>query len=142
MRLHLEIGAKISQIREMKDRKIQEILAPVSDAENQSREEKVRDGFWPVFRKALRQLPFGRDVAASYYCALDPQTPTRVRMTLLAALAYFVMPLDGIPDFLMFVGFTDDIAVLGAVMATLRGHITPAHRLAADRALDAQDSGV
>lgn len=136
MVLYLEIATDIEHIRDMKERKIQEILAPVSDAENQSREQKVREGFWPVFRKALRQLPFGRDVAASYYCALDPKTPTRVRMTLLAALAYFVMPLDGIPDFLFVVGFTDDIAVLGAVMATLSSHITSAHRLAADRALD------
>lgn len=119
----------------MEKRKIQEILSPVDDAENASREKKVRAQFWPVFRKALRQLPFGQDVAASYYCAMDMETPHRVRMTLLAALAYFVMPFDLIPDFLMVAGFTDDMAVFGAVLATMRSHITPAHRLAAERAL-------
>lgn len=119
----------------MEKRKIQEILAPVDEAENASREKKVRANFWPVFRKALRQLPYGQEVAASYYCAMDMQTPHRVRMTLLAALAYFIMPLDLIPDFLAVAGFTDDMAVLGAVLATMRSHITPAHRLAAERAL-------
>ena len=30
------------------------------------------------------------DVVAAYYCAMDPQTPTKVRGVLMAALAYFV----------------------------------------------------
>ena len=50
-------------------------------------------------RKAARQVPFMEDVVAGYYCALDPSTPAKVRATLLAALAYFVLPLDTIPDF-------------------------------------------
>ena len=40
----------------------------------------------------------------------------RVRGILLAALAYFVLPFDAIPDLLAVVGFSDDIAVLAAAM--------------------------
>ncbi|MBN9053821.1 MAG: DUF1232 domain-containing protein, partial [Rhizobiales bacterium] len=82
-----------------------------------------------------RYVPFSRDLVASYYCALDPRTPTRVRGILLAALAYFVLPLDGIPDFFVLVGFSDDIAVLTAAFAAIRGHIRPDHYAAADKAL-------
>jgi uncharacterized membrane protein YkvA (DUF1232 family) len=72
---------------------------------------------------------------AAYYCALDPATPTRVRATLLAALAYFVMPVDAIPDVLVGIGFSDDATVLLAAIAVVRAHITPGHRDAARRAL-------
>ncbi|MGO8485113.1 YkvA family protein, partial [Rhizobium leguminosarum] len=57
---------------------------------------------------------FSRDVVAGFYCALDPQTPTKVRGVMLAALAYFVMPIDMITDIFAVIGFSDDIAVLSA----------------------------
>ena len=83
----------------MDDIKYGEILMP-GDEETQDRQEKsVRSKFWPTLRKAARYIPFSRDVVAAFYCALDPQTPTRVRGVLLAALGYFVMPVDIIPDF-------------------------------------------
>ena len=53
---------------------------------------------------------------------------------LLAALAYFVMPVDTIPDIFAVVGFTDDIAVLTAAIAMIRGHIKDGHYEAADQA--------
>ena len=109
-----------------------EILGPEDEA---THSERVKAKFWSTFRKAARHIPFADDVVAAYYCALDPGTPTRVRATLLAALAYFILPFDAIPDFLAGVGFTDDVTVLIAAIAMVRAHITPAHRAAACRAL-------
>ena len=80
----------------MDDVKIGEILAPVDEAEQARREEKVRVKLWRTAKRAARQVPFMDEVIAGYFCALDPQTPTRVRGVLLAALAYFVLPLDSI----------------------------------------------
>jgi uncharacterized membrane protein YkvA (DUF1232 family) len=80
--------------------------------------------------------PFVEDLIAAYYCALDPATPTRVRAMLLAALAYFILPFDFIPDMLPVIGFADDAALLAATIALVSSHITPAHRAAAARALD------
>ncbi len=110
-----------------------EILGPEDDAK---REKRVRATFWATFRKAARYIPFAEDLVAAYYCAFDPATPTRVRAILLAALAYFVMPFDVIPDFIAGLGFTDDVTVLIAAIATVGAHITPAHRAAAKAALD------
>ena len=88
----------------MDEVKYGEILLP-GDADTQNRREKtVRQKFWPTFRRAVRQIPFSRDVVAGFYCALDPQTPARVRGVLLAALAYFVMPVDIIPDVFAVIG--------------------------------------
>ncbi len=123
----------------MDDVKIGEILEPGDDETRHDREDRVRKKFWSTVRKASRQVPFMQDVVAAYYCAFDLNTPHRVRGILLAALAYFVLPLDGLPDFLAFVGFSDDVAVLTAALATIRAHITPAHYEAARRALSEEE---
>jgi uncharacterized membrane protein YkvA (DUF1232 family) len=115
--------------------KIAEILEPGNEGDFNDRSERVKKGFWKTARRAGRMVPFMDEVVAAYYCALDQNTPTRVRMTLMAALAYFVLPFDVIPDMLVGIGFTDDIAVLMAALTAVRTHITPAHRIAAREAL-------
>jgi len=119
----------------MDEVKYGEILLPGDEDTQNRREETVRQKFWPTFRRAVRQIPFSRDVVAGFYCALDPQTPARVRGVLLAALAYFVMPVDIIPDIFAVIGFSDDIAVLSAAFAMVRGNIRPSHYEAADHVL-------
>jgi uncharacterized membrane protein YkvA (DUF1232 family) len=119
----------------MNDTRLGQILKPAGERENARREADVRARFWRTARRAARQVPFMEDVVAGYYTALDAKTPLRARGTLLAALAYFVMPADMIPDFIVGLGFTDDVAVLTAALAAIRGHITPAHREAARAAL-------
>lgn len=120
----------------MDEVKIGEILAPESPRENKRKEKAVRRNFWRTFRRAAGQIPFAEDVVAGFYCALDRDTPPRVRGILLAALAYFVFPFDVVPDFLFAFGFTDDVSVLLAAITAVRMHIQPSHRLAAQQALD------
>jgi uncharacterized membrane protein YkvA (DUF1232 family) len=96
---------------------------------------RVRDEFWPKMKAVAAKIPFAEDALAAYYCTLDRDTPLRVRGTLLAALAYFVMPLDFLPDMLPALGFTDDAAVLMAAFQMISSHIKPEHRDAAKAAL-------
>ncbi|MEC9244727.1 MAG: YkvA family protein [Pseudomonadota bacterium] len=126
----------------MEDVKIGEILEPVGPGENREREERARAKFWRTVKKAARQVPFMEELVAGYYCALDNDTPPKVRGILLAALAYFVLPLDVVPDFLLGFGFTDDVAVLAAALNAVRRHITPAHRIAARQALTESERDV
>lgn len=118
------------------DVKYGEILGPEDDV---VREGKVRRGFWNTFRRAARRIPFAEDVVAGYYAAIDRSTPARVRAILLGALAYFVLPADTIPDFVVGLGFTDDATVLLAALTAVRSHIRPAHRAAARSALGDDD---
>jgi len=113
-----------------------EILGPAEQAQ----ERKVRRSFWGTFRKAARQIPFSEELVAAYYCAIDRNTPTRVRAVLLGALAYFVLPVDAIPDFVVGIGFADDASILLTTLGIVRAHITPAHRAAARDALDRQEA--
>ncbi|HEX2447264.1 MAG TPA: YkvA family protein [Methyloceanibacter sp.] len=100
------------------------------------RERKVRRDFWAKLKRVAGMIPFVEDLVAAYYCALDPATPLRVRGMLLAAIAYFILPADLIPDMIAGLGFADDAALLTAVIGLVATHITPTHRAAAARALD------
>ena len=96
----------------------------------------VERGFWKKLLKAAGRIPFAEDLAAAYFCSVDPLTPGRVKGVLIAALAYFVIPIDAIPDFIAGFGFTDDAAVLATAIGLVSGHIKPRHRQRARAALD------
>jgi uncharacterized membrane protein YkvA (DUF1232 family) len=92
-----------------------------------SNEQKVRSGFWPKLARVFASIPFAEDAVAAYFCAFDRATPLKVKGILLGALAYFVLPIDAIPDFLLGVGFTDDMAVLVTAITMIRAHLKPEH---------------
>lgn len=94
----------------------------------------LRD-FWLKLKRVGRHLPFVEDLLAAYYCTRDPATPRSVRLIMLGAIAYFVLPLDAIPDILPLIGFSDDAAVIAAAIARVAGAITDTHREQARRAL-------
>jgi uncharacterized membrane protein YkvA (DUF1232 family) len=97
--------------------------------------ESVRRRFWTKLKRVVAQLPFAEDLLAAYYCAFDKETPRHVQVTLLGAIAYFILPFDFIPDMLPVIGFTDDAAVLATAIRLVASHITPDHRAAARAAL-------
>ena len=99
-------------------------------------EETVRAGFWAKLKRVLSRVPFAEDAVAAWFCASDPQTPLKVRGMLLAALAYFVLPLDAVPDMIMGLGFTDDLTVLMTAVALVGTHMRPEHRRQARQALE------
>jgi uncharacterized membrane protein YkvA (DUF1232 family) len=100
-----------------------------------SAENALGRNFWRKLRRVAARIPFAEDLLAAYYCAFDHDTPLQVKATLVGAIAYFVLPVDAIPDVIPGLGFTDDAAVLAAAMQMIASHIKPAHRAAARDAL-------
>ena len=98
-------------------------------------EAKFGADFMTRLKRVAKRIPFAEDLLAAWFCARDPATPRRVRMTLLAALGYFVLPIDAIPDIMPLLGFTDDAAVIAAAIAAVAGSITVEHRERAKKAL-------
>jgi len=68
--------------------------------------------------------------------AIDPYTPAQVRVSLMAALAYLIMPFDLFPDFMPLVGFSDDFVALTAVLSIWSKYITPSIRARAENKLN------
>ena len=87
----------------------------------------VEQRFWDKLKATFGKIPFAEDAVASYYCAIDKQTPLYVRAVLMGALAYFIIPVDVIPDVIAGLGFTDDASVLAAAIAAVRSQIRDGH---------------
>lgn len=98
-------------------------------------EGRVKAKFFPKLARFAAHIPFAEDLAAAYYCAFDRATPLKAKGILIGALAYFILPLDAVPDFLLGLGFTDDLAVLLAAFNVVRTHIREDHRMKARAAL-------
>lgn len=58
-----------------------------------------------------------------FYAYRNPQTPLWAKSTIAAALAYFVLPIDAIPDFIPGVGYVDDLGVMLGALRAVAGSI-------------------
>ena len=99
-------------------------------------ERRVARGFWPKIRKVAAHVPFASEALAVWFCARDDETPVAAKGMMLAALAYFVLPVDAIPDFIAGVGYTDDAAVFVAMLSIVGKNLKPKHREAARLAVE------
>jgi len=99
------------------------------------KDDALRRQFWRKLQGVAASIPFAEELLTAYYCVFDRKTPTAVKATLVGALAYFVLPIDAVPDFLPVLGFTDDAAFLAAAIKLVTDHIRPEHRDAAHRVL-------
>lgn len=64
-------------------------------------------------------------VVLLYYLFKSKDVPLRAKSLIIGALTYFIMPLDGLPDFLPFLGYTDDLSLLIATLSQMRKYVTP-----------------
>ena len=117
------------------------LIKPFTKAEMDAMREATRDGeglkrrFWDKLKRVAGRIPFAEDLVAAFYCATDSGTPSRVKLILIGAIAYFVLPTDAVADLLPLIGFADDAAVLAAAVTQVAGSITEEHRNQARKAL-------
>jgi uncharacterized membrane protein YkvA (DUF1232 family) len=110
-------------------------MAFAQTAPEQDDTETLQRNFWRKAGRVAARIPFSEDLLAAYYCAFDHNTPLKVKGTLVGALAYFVLPLDAMPDLMPMLGFTDDAVVLATAIRLVTSHMRPEHRAAARDAL-------
>lgn len=99
------------------------------------RNERLARGVVPKLLRFAGRIPFADDLAAAYFAARDPRTPAKAKAVLFAAVAYFVMPVDMIPDVIAGIGFTDDATVLATAIGVVGMHIRERHRAKARKVL-------
>lgn len=86
--------------------------------------------FWQKIGKVAAKL--GREgmekALLLYYVMLDSDTPAAAKAIVVAALGYFIFPIDAIPDVLLGVGYTDDIGVMVGALTAVASNVKDAHR--------------
>ncbi|MGE5314028.1 MAG: YkvA family protein [Acidobacteriota bacterium] len=86
--------------------------------------------FWEKVKTAA--VAAGRELIEKalwlYYALMDKDTPRKARLIILGALGYFILPIDLVPDFIPFVGYTDDLTVLAGAIMTVASNIKEEHK--------------
>lgn len=59
-----------------------------------------------------------------YHVLKNNKTPTLDKALIVGALGYFILPFDVIPDFIIGLGYTDDLAVLLGAIDKVSANIT------------------
>lgn len=70
-----------------------------------------------------------------YYVMKNPGVGFKTKLTIAAALGYFITPIDAIFDLTPLLGYTDDLGVLILVLAKVSSSITPEIKLKARQKL-------
>ncbi len=91
----------------------------------------LRRRIWSRLKREAANIPFVEDALTAHYCAFDRKTPLYVKLALVGAVVYFIVPDDLIPDSIPVIGYADDAAVLAAALKMFSSHIKPEHREAA-----------
>lgn len=96
----------------------------MSELDTDINDEKLRDKLIRFSKSAGKKTTI--TVLRLYYVSQDPDTPRWALAVIASAIAYFILPIDGIVDVLPF-GFTDDLAILTAALKQVSDHIKPEH---------------
>lgn len=103
-------------------------------------EARVRAEFWPKLKRFAARVPGLSDVLSLWFYLRSGKAPQAHKVSILATLAYFVMPLDLIPDWFGALGLTDDVAAALGMIAFLGSETMRPYRALAKRWL-AKKSG-
>lgn len=92
-------------------------------------EERVEANFWPKLKRVASGVPGVSDILALYFYMNSDKAPLQHKVSILATLAYFIMPLDLLPDFMAALGYTDDVAVALGLIKFIGSDIMKPYRL-------------
>lgn len=106
---------------------LETILGQIRNGEAPHHDERDTERVETDLFEKLRQarVQFEGEILALYHFMCDPKAPAAAKGVAVAALLYFVMPIDVVPDWIPLVGFTDDAAVVTAAVAWLGPLLAP-----------------
>lgn len=92
---------------------------------------------WAKLKKVARKAGVKVVYAALilYYLTRSDEVPTLEKVKIYGTLGYFILPTDLIPDAVVALGYTDDLAALAWAIWSLRKYITPELKQMADAKL-------
>lgn len=83
--------------------------------------ELVSANIWEKLEAVGKKISFAKDIVALYRYMKDSSVQWYRKGIVVAALIYFISPIDAIPDLAPLIGYLDDLGVITAVLKYL-GH--------------------
>lgn len=91
----------------------------INEDEVQKKIEYVDENLWEKLEKSGKRISFAKDILALYSYIKDPLVKWYRKAIVVAALIYFIIPIDTIPDLTPFFGYLDDLGVIAALLKYL-----------------------
>ena len=90
-----------------------------SEVDIEEEMEYVEENLWSKLEKGGKKISFAKDIVALYNFMKDPLVRWHRKAVVIAALIYFIVPIDTIPDLTPFFGYLDDLGVITALLKYL-----------------------
>jgi len=89
------------------------------EAEVQKKMDYVDENLWSKLEHSGKRISFAKDILALYRYMKDPLVRWYRKAIVVAALVYFIVPVDTIPDLTPLFGYLDDLGVITALLKYL-----------------------
>ena len=96
-----------------------------SEEDYAEKEKYIEENLWYKLEKVGKKISFARDVMALYRYMRDSFVSWQRKAIVIAALIYFISPIDSIPDLTPFFGYLDDLGVIAALLKFLGSELVP-----------------
>ncbi len=95
------------------------------EEEYELKAEYVEENIWHKLEKAGKKISFAKDIMALFNYMQDSFVSWHRKAIVIAALIYFISPIDTIPDVAPLFGYLDDLGVITALLKFLGSELTP-----------------
>ena len=96
-----------------------------SREEYERKEEHVEENLWYKLEKVGKKISFAKDIMALFSYMQDSFVSWHRKAIVIAALIYFISPIDTIPDVAPLFGYLDDLGVITALLKFLGSELIP-----------------
>jgi uncharacterized membrane protein YkvA (DUF1232 family) len=84
----------------------------------------VENNLWNKLQQVGQKISFAKDILALFNYMRDPVVSWHRKAIVVAALIYFISPIDTIPDITPLIGYLDDLGVITALMKYLGSELS------------------
>lgn len=85
----------------------------------------VEGNLWEKLEKVGRKISFAKDILALVNYMRDSYVSWHRKAIVVAALIYFITPIDAVPDIAPLIGYLDDLGVITALLKFLGHELIP-----------------
>jgi len=93
--------------------------------EYEPREKYIEENLWHKLEKVGKKISFAKDIMALFNYMQDSFVSWHRKAIVIAALIYFISPIDAIPDIAPLFGYLDDLGVITALLKFLGSELVP-----------------
>jgi len=93
--------------------------------EYEPKAEYVAENLWYKLEKVGKKISFAKDIMALFSYMQDSFVSWHRKAIVIAALIYFISPIDTIPDVAPLFGYLDDLGVITALLKFLGSELIP-----------------